>query len=81
MLHRYVYICEDICTIDTPEETAAVRADMRDMGIESLPIFVGGPDEGEDATDDVLLPAPIDPEECEDNACTGCAWCDREVGS
>ena len=22
----------------------------------------------------------VEPEECEDNACAGCAWCNREVG-
>lgn len=48
MTHRYVYLCEDICCIDTTEELDAVRRDMRAMGIATLPVYAGGPDEGEE---------------------------------
>ncbi len=83
MKHRYIVLADDILTIDTAAERREARRLMAQApAISEAAIYCGPAGEEGDATGEVfVLETDEEPEECEDNACTGCAWCDREVGS
>lgn len=49
-MHTYIYIGDEIYTLDTPEECTLATAHMREAGYTHLPVFRGGP-ESEIATD------------------------------
>jgi hypothetical protein len=82
MIHRYIILADDILTLDTAAERAEARRLMAcEPVITEAPVYVGpAGEEGQPTGEIFVLETDEEPEECEDNACTGCAWCDREVG-
>jgi hypothetical protein len=42
--HTYIYICDDIYTLDTSEERELAARHMREAGVMACPVWRGGPD-------------------------------------
>jgi hypothetical protein len=74
-MHTFLILNDDIYTLDTAAEIAHARAHMLEAGIASLPMYVG--EAGEEGTLTGSSLTADETEECEDNDCAGCAWCDE----
>lgn len=80
MQHRFIVLASDILTLDTAAERSEARRLMaQEPVITEATVYSGPAGEEGQPTGEVFLLEP-QPEECEDDACTGCDWCDAHEG-
>ncbi len=44
-MHTYIYLCDEIYTLDTAAERELAALRMREVGVGACPVWQGGPDE------------------------------------
>jgi hypothetical protein len=44
-MHKYIYLAGDIVTLDNAQEQDDAADAIREMGLESVPVYEGGPEE------------------------------------
>ena len=47
-MHKFIYLAGDIVTLDNAQEQDDAADAIREMGIESLPVYEGGPESEEE---------------------------------